>query len=71
MSETTPLLSVKDLAISFRQGGKITPAVHGISFSLEAGRTLALVGESGSGKSITSLSIFRLLDKAAALYPSG
>lgn len=66
-----PLLSVKNLAISFRQGGDVNKAVHGISFSLQPGKTLALVGESGSGKSVTALSIVRLLDKAAAIYPSG
>ena len=66
-----PLLDVRDLSIAFRQGAAQTLAVKGVSFALERGRTLALVGESGSGKSVTALSIPRLLDPAAASYPSG
>jgi microcin C transport system ATP-binding protein len=56
-----PLLDVRGLTVSFRAGAAETPAVAGVSFSLERGRTLALVGESGSGKSVTALSILRLL----------
>ena len=59
MSANT-VLSIKDLRISF---GSI-PVVHGLSFEIEAGKTLALVGESGSGKSVTSLAIMRLLPDA-------
>jgi len=56
-----PLLAVRDLGIAFVQGGQATRAVHGVSFDLYPGETLALVGESGSGKSITALSSVRLL----------
>jgi microcin C transport system ATP-binding protein len=65
-----PLLDVRDLSISFAQGGKETLAVDHVSFSLQKGKTLALVGESGSGKSITALSIVRLLP-GSAHHPSG
>ena len=58
---SAPLLDVRDLSVSFLQGGRETNAVDGVSFSLERGKTLALVGESGSGKSISALSIVRLL----------
>ncbi len=61
-----PLLDVRDLIVSFRAGAGETPAVAGVSFSLERGRTLALVGESGSGKSVTALSILRLLPPGIA-----
>lgn len=52
-----PAIIVRDLKISFAR----KPVVHGISFQIEPGKTLALVGESGSGKSVTSLAIMRLL----------
>ncbi len=68
MTEDThkaPLLDVRDLSVSFLQGGKESFAVDRVSFSLERGKTLALVGESGSGKSLSALSIVRLLPPGA------
>ena len=66
-----PLLSVKNLSVSFTDEERTTPAVKGISFDLEAGKTLALVGESGSGKSVSALSILKLLPYPQASHPSG
>jgi microcin C transport system ATP-binding protein len=66
-----PLLSVRDLSIAFRQGGRETLAVDRISFDIGKGETLALVGESGSGKSVTALSILKLLPYPAAHHPTG
>jgi microcin C transport system ATP-binding protein len=66
-----PLLSVRNLSVAFRQGGKQTLAVDGISFDLEQGKTLAIVGESGSGKSVSALSVVKLLAYPAASHPSG
>jgi microcin C transport system ATP-binding protein len=60
-----PLLDVQNLRVSFRQDGKLTPAVKGISFHLERGETVALVGESGSGKSVSALSTVSLLGDTA------
>ncbi len=64
-ANATPLLDVRGLSVTFRQGGRETRAVDDVSFSLERGKTLALVGESGSGKSISALSIVRLLPPGA------
>ncbi len=70
MTQTAPLLDIRDLSISFLQGGKETLAVDRVSLSVDKGKTLALVGESGSGKSITALSVPRLLPPSAH-HPSG
>jgi microcin C transport system ATP-binding protein len=64
-------LSVRDLSIAFRSGGRDNLAVDRISFDIVKGECLALVGESGSGKSATALSILRLLPHPAAHHPSG
>ena len=59
MSEKA-LLEVKDLKTYFYPEAGVTPAVDGLSFTLQDGGTLAIVGESGCGKSVTSLSILRI-----------
>ena len=66
-----PLLSVRDLSVAFRAGGRDTLAVDRVSFDIGKGETVALVGESGSGKSVTALSILKLLPYPAAHHPTG
>jgi microcin C transport system ATP-binding protein len=68
---TDPLLSVRDLSVAFRHGGREMLAVDRVSFDIGKGETMALVGESGSGKSATALSILKLLPYPAARHPSG
>ena len=68
MSE--PIVSVQDLEVEFRQSGKVTRAVRGLSFDVNEGETVALVGESGSGKSVTALSTVDLLPGSAEIEGS-
>jgi microcin C transport system ATP-binding protein len=66
----SPLISVRDLSVAFRQGTREVLAVDRVSFDIKPGETVALVGESGSGKSVTALSILKLLP-GSARHPSG
>jgi microcin C transport system ATP-binding protein len=68
---TDPLLSVRDLHVSFGRGAREVQAVRGVSFEIEKGEAVALVGESGSGKSVTALSILQLLPYPMAHHPRG
>src|SRR4051812_14503999 len=68
----TALLEVEGLVKHFVAGrsvfGRATAhvkAVDGVSFRVEAGKTLALVGESGCGKSTVSRLVLRLIEPDA------
>ncbi|KQV65221.1 ABC transporter ATP-binding protein [Rhizobium sp. Root1220] len=67
MNEREPLISVENLSVDFGENR----VVDNLSFSVAAGRTMAVVGESGSGKSVTSLSIMRLADMMGAKFTEG
>ncbi|HQZ11298.1 MAG TPA: ABC transporter ATP-binding protein, partial [Devosia sp.] len=67
----SPLLSVRDLRVGFGRDPKANEVVKGVSFTLDAGKTLAIVGESGSGKSVTALSINRLVDFGGGAITGG
>jgi microcin C transport system ATP-binding protein len=71
LTETAPLISVRDLSVAFSQDEKQSLAVDRVSFDIGRGETVALVGESGSGKSVTALSVLKLLPYPAASHPSG
>ncbi|MCW5716055.1 MAG: ABC transporter ATP-binding protein [Bauldia sp.] len=66
-----PLLSVRDLSVEFRTGGRSLRAVEEVSFDLFPGEVLGLVGESGSGKSVTAMSLLRLLAEPPARITAG
>ena len=60
-----PLLSVEDLTVELPAGGVWRPAVRGVTFSLEAGESVALVGESGCGKTQLARAILGLSPESA------
>jgi len=58
---TKPLLSLENVAVSFRTAVGTLKAVKDVSYSVNRGETLAVVGESGSGKSVTARTIMGML----------
>jgi oligopeptide/dipeptide ABC transporter ATP-binding protein len=67
----SPLLEVKGLRTHFSVEGGEFRAVDGVSFALEAGRTLGIVGESGCGKSVTALSVMGLVPRPPGRVAGG
>ena len=55
------LLRVADLRVHYSTFEGTVHAVNGLSFELDAGKTIGLVGESGAGKTTSVLSILRLV----------
>ena len=61
---STPLLSVRDLTVTYPGG---VTAVRGVSFDLAPGETLGLAGESGCGKSTIAAALLRLLPRGTTV----
>ncbi|HWB87971.1 MAG TPA: ABC transporter ATP-binding protein [Acidimicrobiia bacterium] len=58
---TEPVLSLRDLTITYHTSGGAVPAVRGVDLDIQRGGSLGLAGESGCGKSTLANSILRLL----------
>lgn len=63
----TPLLSVKDLKVSY---GAIE-AVKGVSFDIYPGEIVSLIGANGAGKTTTLRAISRLLPSTGEIFLNG
>jgi oligopeptide/dipeptide ABC transporter ATP-binding protein len=68
---SAPLLEVRDLAVEFHTRDGVAQAVNGVTFEVEAGRTLGILGESGCGKSVTAQAIMGILDEPPARVAGG
>jgi oligopeptide transport system ATP-binding protein len=67
----SPVLEVDDLHVEFRTRSGVVSAVNGVSYSVDAGETLAILGESGSGKSVSAQAIMGILDSPPAVITGG
>lgn len=62
-----PLLEVENLMVGYKTRRGFLQAVHGVSFSLEEGKSLGFVGESGCGKTTIGMALMRLLPPNASI----
>ena len=62
MSNSEPVLSVRNLRVEFPTRRGTLTAVDDISFDIAAGEVLGVVGESGAGKSMTGTAVIGLLE---------
>ncbi|WP_432015049.1 ABC transporter ATP-binding protein [Streptomyces cucumeris] len=67
----TRLLDVQDLRVEFRTRDGVAEALGGVSYAVDAGRTLAVLGESGSGKSVSAQAVMGILDSPPASVTGG
>lgn len=61
MSESYPLLEIRNLRVVFDGDRGVREVLRGVDLRIEDGQILGLVGESGSGKSVLLEAILRLL----------
>jgi len=61
MTGAAPLLSIRDLSVTFQSYGPPALVVEHLNLTVRQGEILGLVGESGCGKSVLARSILRLL----------
>ncbi|CAO5147404.1 peptide/nickel transport system ATP-binding protein [Frankia sp. AiPs1] len=67
-AQASPLVEVDGLEVGFALREETVRAVSGVSFTVTAGRCLALVGESGSGKSVTLRCLVGLAGPGARVH---
>lgn len=71
MSQTTNLLSVKNLSICYDNSEAKVYAVNDVTFNLNEGETLGLVGETGAGKTTIAKAILRIMNPITSRVTQG
>ncbi|MFT4014976.1 MAG: ABC transporter ATP-binding protein [Paracoccus sp. (in: a-proteobacteria)] len=61
-TDHSPLVSIRNLQVTFQTNDGPVTGVRELSFDIAAGECVCVVGESGSGKSVSSLSLMRLIE---------
>lgn len=68
---SAPLITFRQLSVSFAAEKQRVRAVQEVSFAIHAGQTVGIVGESGCGKSVTAMALMGLLPPQDARIDSG
>ena len=63
--QTAPVLTVRNLNVTFQSRGQAVKAVRGVNLDVYPGEILGIVGESGSGKSVTMKGVLGILPENA------
>ena len=67
LKENNPILSLKDVEVTFRVRSRYLKAIRRVSLDIYEGESLAIVGESGSGKSVLTKSFTGMLDSNGSI----
>ena len=70
MTQTAPLIEIRDLRVAFKSPQGELEAVRGVNLVVEEGQVAGIVGESGSGKSVAMLAAMGLLPPNAVVSGS-
>lgn len=68
---TQPLLTVKNLHVSFGGNEDRSPVIRNVSFDLEANKCMAIVGSSGSGKTTLIRGLTNLFPQESEVFIEG
>jgi peptide/nickel transport system ATP-binding protein len=67
----TDALTISDLTVAYRSGGRDRTVLRGVSLGIGSGEAYGLVGESGCGKSTVALAAVRYLPRAGRIEKGG
>lgn len=71
MDMNEELLEIRNLRVSFLQGGQKLEVIRGLDTTISKGTILGILGESGSGKTVAFSSLLGLIDETAGQIDAG